>query len=269
MADSLQDELLSIPGIASAEFEGSQEHPVGVRVQLAVGADPNEVGQAVQRVLASHGMRSQVAHEESESFLPAGSVVNLSDYENQPVEDRAEPEPDAATAEADVEVMPGPPPAVEVPEVEVGAATPDASGDEDDLALESAEPEVAVTEEPTPAAPEPQPSAGPVSIAGVGVDEDGTRLRVSVSASDGRVATRSVPATPHGLDDAAARAAVELAAPDTMPRVVAVVDGAIEGAPLVTVMLEGVAGRRFAGSSVVQGSRAYAVARATWAALQN
>jgi len=284
LADSLQDELLSIPGIAGAELEGSDDHPMGVRVQLATGADPGQVGEAVQRVLASHGMRSQMAHEEPESFLPAGSVVNLSDYENQAIEEAAavvsedeaagdaEPaEQDHDNVDADIEVMSGPPPVLEVPAVEVDAVAPVPTDDEG--AADQDGPEV-VADDAAGASlaaegPKEQPDdVAPDAIAGVGVDEDGTHVHVTVRSSNGRNAARSVPATSHGLDDAAAHATVELAAPDTMPRVIAIVDGSIEGAAVVTVMLEGVAGRRFAGSAVVQGSRAYAVARATWAALR-
>ncbi|MDJ0961873.1 MAG: hypothetical protein QNJ88_14560 [Acidimicrobiia bacterium] len=299
MADSLQDELLSIPGIASAEFEGSEEHPVGVRVQLAVGADPDQVGQAVQRVLASHGMRSQMAHEEPESFLPPGSVVNLSDYESQGAEDAAPADAadaetsdaaDVSPQEADLEVMSGPPPAIDLPTVEVDRAEADAPEADGDAVADAVAPErpeavvVAAPAEvddgaddvppPEPAAEVgeeshvvPSPTAEPASIGGVAVEEDEARVHITVRTNDGRVAARSVPATAHGLDAAAAEACVELAAPETQPRVLAVVDGMIEGAPIVTVMLEGLAGRRFAGTSVVHGSRAYAVARATWAAL--
>lgn len=284
MAGSLQDELLSIPGIAGAELEGSEDHPLGVRVQLATGANPSQVGEAVQRVLASHGMRSQMAHEEPESFLPAGSVVNLSDYENQAIEadaavDRADQgsvdveaaEHHRSSVEADIEVMSGPPPVVEVPEVEVDAVAPVPTHEEE--AVDPEEPELVAddaadtTIAEAPAEDEPS-GVAPEAIAGVGVDEDVTHVHVTVKSSNGRSASRTVPATPHGFDDAAAQATVELAAPDTMPRVIAIVDGSIEGAAIVTVMLEGVAGRRFAGSAVIQGSRAYAVARATWAALQ-
>jgi len=60
VAESLRDELLAIPGIDGAEVDDG-DGVSGVRVQLAAGADPDRVGQAVQRVLATHGMRSTVA----------------------------------------------------------------------------------------------------------------------------------------------------------------------------------------------------------------
>jgi hypothetical protein len=280
LADSLRDELLAIPGIASAEFEGTEEQPLGVRVQLAVGADPETVGREVQRVLASHGMRSQLAEEER-----PGSVVNLSDYENGADEaiarnleelaakvgalrdetphievatEEAEPaviEPiagptpqlqaESPVGEAEVEVISGPPPSVAMPSVELDASEPEEAADEP----EAGEPVVEVT------------------LAAVTVEEDDTGVTVVARSSAGESSSRSVPATRHGLDEAAAMAAAELITPDTPPRVVAVTDQTVEGSPVVTVVLEIHSGRRVAGASVVHGSRAYAVALAAWAAL--
>jgi hypothetical protein len=57
MAEVLRNELLAVPGIAGAEVE-SDQGVAGVRIQLAVGADADEVGAAVRRILALHGMRS-------------------------------------------------------------------------------------------------------------------------------------------------------------------------------------------------------------------
>ena len=82
MADALQDELLAVPGIAGAEVE-SDSGVAGVRVQLAIGADAEEVGAAVRRILAHHGMRpaSETTDEESGRPPPPpgapGSVVSF------------------------------------------------------------------------------------------------------------------------------------------------------------------------------------------------
>ena len=59
-ADSLRDELLALPGVAEVELDGEAGAPAGVRIRLAVDADPDRVGLEVQRVLAAHGMRSRV-----------------------------------------------------------------------------------------------------------------------------------------------------------------------------------------------------------------
>ena len=60
-ANSLRDELMALPGVAEAEVDASGQSPSGVRVRLAADADAKLVGVEVQRVLASHGMRSRVA----------------------------------------------------------------------------------------------------------------------------------------------------------------------------------------------------------------
>jgi len=258
LVHSLQDELLAIPGIAGAAFDGDVAHPLGVRVQLAVGADPDTVGREVQRVLAAHGMRSQMADDDVPAPAPAqASVVNLSDYESEPnvstqPVSATEPAPPAPyvpvgdlAGEAEFELMEGPPPAVGLPQVTVDHAEPAPA--------------------PDGAAP---PVAAAVKIAGVAVDEDGSRVQIHVRLTNGLSASRSVPASLYALDEAAALAAAELASPDAVPRVVAVTDGTIGGSPVVTVVLEIAGGRRQAGASVVHGSRAYAVARASWAALQ-
>ncbi len=83
MAAALQEELLAVPGIAGAEVE-SDSGVAGVRVQLAVGADPDAVGSAVRRILTQHGMRpvgADGAEQEAERPPPPpgapGSVVSF------------------------------------------------------------------------------------------------------------------------------------------------------------------------------------------------
>ncbi len=56
----LRDDLLSVPGVESAQLDGDEMAPVGVRVHLAAGVDPTAVGDEVQRVLLLHGLRSEV-----------------------------------------------------------------------------------------------------------------------------------------------------------------------------------------------------------------
>lgn len=66
----LSDDLLSVPGVASAQLDGDAMTPNGVRVQLAPGVDAAVVGDEVQRVLSLHGLRSEV----SERVTDPGSV---------------------------------------------------------------------------------------------------------------------------------------------------------------------------------------------------
>jgi hypothetical protein len=65
--DTLRDELRSLPGVADAEVEaeGDLAVPANVRVRLHPEADPRLVGADVQRVLASHGMRSRVTGDDA------------------------------------------------------------------------------------------------------------------------------------------------------------------------------------------------------------
>jgi hypothetical protein len=60
-ADLLRDELLRVPGVESADIEGDALTPQGVRVRLSPGVDASAVGEEVQRVLAAHGLRSEMA----------------------------------------------------------------------------------------------------------------------------------------------------------------------------------------------------------------
>lgn len=60
-ADLLRDQLQRLPGVESAVIEGDALTPEGVRVRLAAGVDAAAVGEAVQRVLAAHGLRSEMA----------------------------------------------------------------------------------------------------------------------------------------------------------------------------------------------------------------
>jgi hypothetical protein len=56
----LRDDLLSVPGVESAQLDGDEMAPTGVRVHLAPGVDAGVVGDEVQRVLSLHGLRSEV-----------------------------------------------------------------------------------------------------------------------------------------------------------------------------------------------------------------
>lgn len=63
--DTLRQELMSLVGVAAADVDGTGDAaPSGVRVRLVPGADARAVGVQVQRVLASHGLRSRVSDEE-------------------------------------------------------------------------------------------------------------------------------------------------------------------------------------------------------------
>lgn len=117
MADSLRSDLLAIDGIAAAELEGTEEAPLGVRVQLAAGADAESVGIEVERVLANHGMRSHRAEEDAAA--EAASAPAPSNNSGPP------PPPGASSGDAAVLPMRGlipeytaPAPAAAAPELD-------------------------------------------------------------------------------------------------------------------------------------------------------
>jgi hypothetical protein len=246
MADSIRDELLSIPGIEEAELEGDTSTPAGVRVRLSADADTDTVGQEVRRVLATHGMRSH---------------VTASDAPVNP--------PPPPGAPASVVTLPGvsiaPPPPVFAEEAPA----------REEL-LERAE-EVpsraqSIEELPGPATPESaSPGRGGVRrLQSVAVEEGRGGVLVRVSADDDTSAERRSRPGAAGLDDAVVAAIGELvdrkAAP---PLVLQVVEHEVAGTPLVTVVLELGDGSRRVGSAVAEGGRVYAVGYAAWLALSS
>jgi len=118
---SLRRDLLEIPGIQTAELEGDAAAPSGVRVQLSAGVDAQLVGEEVRRVLAAHGLRSEVGE-------PAASpVVAISD--RVPSVPMVQPDPLSAAAD---EPAVAPPVLVET----VPATEPHAPGILDAIAVE-------------------------------------------------------------------------------------------------------------------------------------
>ena len=220
-ADTLRNELLSLPGVAAAEVEGEGVTPDNVRVRLHPEADPRAVGADVQRVLASHGMRSRVTGDDG----PPAPAVSL------PAAD-----------------LPIPPRPVMPPPVPVPAEAPT----------------------PEPALLHPaEPSDGGVAsaLASLTVEESSDGVMVVATAADGRRFSQRTVAT----EDAVAAAVVAVVgalAEGRPPRLLSASLGSTEGTEVVTVLVERVDGIRTAGAAVVKAGRAYAVARATWAALR-
>jgi hypothetical protein len=130
---------------------------------------------------------------------------------------------------------------------------------------------------PLPAAPPAPPeepvavaAAAPVARAGalewVRLEESASALEVTVGANDGRQATSRSPVTEEGLAEAVIGAVGALLVGGG-PRVIAVDWATVDGCRVVTVVLEAPDGTKGAGAGLVRASRAYAVAKAAWAAL--
>jgi hypothetical protein len=245
MAYSLHDELLAIPGIDGAVLEGDAGRPQGVRVRLALDADPVLVGREVQRVLASHGMRSQMADESAVATAPPRQVVDLAEYE-----DDSPPAP--------VAPPPAPPPTPALADLEMVAEAGEGGTDIAERLVAPGPPE-------TVPAPSDAPRSG-VGLAAVSVTEDADGIDVVVVAGDGRRVSRPARAGGDAIDRAAAAATVALVSAEG-GRVVALHDWEVEGSAVITVVMEDDTGRRHAGATTIEGSRAYAVARAVWVAL--
>ncbi|HEX9854597.1 MAG TPA: hypothetical protein VGC47_04725 [Acidimicrobiia bacterium] len=225
MVDSLRSDLLSIEGIASAELDGDDESPAGVKVRLTAGADAQVVGREVRRVLARHGMTSQ---------MPAAD-----------------------------EFAAGPPPPPGAPVLllpSVQTTTSDREGVTVDLRSEG----VAVDR---PDDDESEHDGAESGLASIAVEEGRNGVTVRVNGN-GRIASRRARASGTGLDEAIVSAVGEiLVESSTPPLLVKALSETIEGTQIVTVLVEVGDGARRAGSAVLEGGRAYAVARAVWVAL--
>jgi hypothetical protein len=227
-ADSLRDELLAIPGIDGAELD-DDGGVSGVRVQLAAGADPDRVGVAVQRVLATHGMRSTVTPNPIPTAGPppppgAASVVAFPQGGRE-----------GATGDRTVVVPPE-------------ANRSDEGSD---------------TEEPVPVS---RPISPPV-LDVVTVEEGGAGVMVQVVGRDGSRVERRARSTGKGLDEAVVAAVADLVGANPPPQVVGIHDETVGDAHSVTVVIE-VGGAAYrAGAAVVEAGRSFAVAQAAWMAL--
>ena len=239
--DSLREELMAVPGVAEAEVDESGTNPSGVRVRLAPDADAQSVGIEVQRILASHGMRSRVNGGENGSGSGQGNGSSAPAVTPLPTNMGA---PSMA-----------PPSAPPMPR-----AAPPSNGGTEMSFSPSGE---------TPPAYEPPSAAGrDAKFANLRVDESPEGLVITATASDGRSLTQRSGPSEDGLYESVV-SAVGALADGRPPTLVNVERKAIDGTEIVTVVVERADGTRFAGSAVVRAGKAFAVARATWSALRS
>jgi hypothetical protein len=105
------------------------------------------------------------------------------------------------------------------------------------------------------------------SIERVSVEEGRSGIAVTIVTTDGRSETDVARSTEGGVDRTVVLVAARLAAPNNPdPIVIDVDERRIEGVDIVMIVLD-CNGRVAAGSSVIGAGRAYALARATWAAV--
>jgi len=170
----LQDDLLSVPGVESAQLDGDTMAPSGVRVHLAPGADPGAVGDEVQRVLSLHGLRSEVGGDGTDhvSLEPEASVHDVATSMLSSV--RVTEGRDGVVVDAIAD------------DVTVSVRAAGAAGPAFDQAVVSAVAELAgATSNPLVRSVDVRDIGG-TSVATVVIDEDGDRLVGSAIVEGGR-----------------------------------------------------------------------------------
>ena len=135
------------------------------------------------------------------------------------------------------------------------APPPPPSPDEEEIE------DIDIKEEGRPAA------AGLVRLSSLTLEERPDQVTVTIGGSDGSSASRTGPATARGLEEAIVRAVAALAVPGVEPALLSLEESEVGGRQVITAVVEGPEGRPAAGSAVVQAGRAFAVAKAVWAAL--
>lgn len=253
-SEALRAELMALPGVAFAEVDvNDASAPAGVRVRLTPDADARRVGAEVQRVLASHGMRSR--------FSDAPPAEQTSPFAPPPP---ATPPP---TAPSPTAVSPTfPPPPLEAPPIAAVAPHVEVMATPEPVAVE--EPPAPVRMAAVPDLPaEPPKRVIPGGLQAVAVEERADGLAVRVTLDDGRVGSHGLTADDGAILDAAVIAAVA-AAVGVEAETAATEWMEVDGVSIVTVVLRLGDGALVAGAGVVRVGRAYAVGMAARAALQ-
>jgi hypothetical protein len=132
---------------------------------------------------------------------------------------------------------------------------------DDDAVIE----DVAVIDDEQQTAPERNGSIA--RLDSVAVVEGRLGIVVTVTASNGSEVSHAAASSEGGVETAVVKAAARLvdsASPD--PIVVEIEDRRVEGVDIVMIVLD-MDGKLVAGSAVVEAGRAFALGRATWAAL--
>lgn len=231
-AETLETELLAVPGVASAEVEaGNGVTLAGVKVKLAPDADARRVGVEVQRVLATHGMRSRFATKAAPP--PPAPAPSPNSSTSKPVQ----PPPPSTAPPADPPVPPMP--------------------------LDPAPAVVSVSEPPSSV---PPPAVPVLELRSVSVEERRDGLTATVVLADGRQAVRSVGVGGGELDAAVIAAIAEAAGEKVTTTAVEWLE--VDGGSVVTVVINLADGSLAAGAGVVRIGRAFAVGLATQSALQ-
>lgn len=290
VATSLQDDLLSIPGVEGAEIDGSHDAPAGLRIRISEGADQEAVGGAIRRVLSSHGLGTDtlLPGEAESAVAPVPSLETQRDEELSAVallvpdngnstmlSDMQEPDEVVEPEDTAVIDLTDNGPAhrspdegvVEEASEHLAASVAPGSWEEADAPsfVEPRATEDSTVEDETVEVPGVGDSVA--RIESVAVVEARSGIVVTVVASNGNEASHVASSSEGGVEAAVVIAAARLvdpASPD--PMVVEIEDRRVEGVDIVMIVLD-MDGRIVAGSAIVEAGRAFALGRATWAAL--
>lgn len=226
--------LRALPGVADAELAADSAE--GVRVRLSANADPTDVAAAVRDVLAEYGLRGRMA----------------------PPQARIEPSGPPPPPEEAVSQLPG-------PRLVQTTLIPDEPVAQDELESFIRDPE------PATVAPPPEPAevagSGRGLLARVRVQEDREGVAVTVDTDDGRSVTRRGRPSDAGVREAVVAAVGELSGDQPPPVLLSVDEHRLGEHNLITVLLQRHDGSYHVGSALVGAEKAFALARAAWAAL--
>ena len=269
VAASLQDDLLSIPGVEGADIEGSASAPEGLRIRISEGANQEAVGGAIRRVLGSHGLGTDTqlpgeAHRDLDvdggvstdtSHADEGhTIIDLTD-DGSETPDFAEEPRSSDTASSGPEVS---------RESRVGVSETSDDSDKDDYPsfLLPRSPQV-----PKPLSARERQGMAISRIERVAVEEGRDGITVTVTSSDGTTAIKTATSSESGVELAVVLAAARLVnatGPD--PLLVDLEDRRIKGTDMVVIVLD-IDGTLMTGSAVVVAGRPFAIGRAAWAAM--
>lgn len=241
---SLQDDLLAIDGVEHAEVDGDGSSPSGLRIRVSHDADQRLVGESIRRVLSAHGLGT-------DTQLPGEPSVTGDT-------------PESAVAMASVsEIAAQAAPAT--------VSTLEAVDDSRDEGQASYEPllEPPHRSSATDTGPPGTTRPARVTIEKVAVEEGRDGIVITVVASDGQSETELARSTDGGVEHAVVLAASRLASPGAPdPIVIEIEERRVEGVDIVMIVLDD-NGVVKAGSAVVGAGQAFALGRATWAAMLN
>ncbi len=270
---SLQDDLLSIPGVEAADIEGSSSAPEGLRIRISESANQRAVGGAIRRVLGSHGLGT-------DTHLPGESSTDIlsdQDVDSEVSSDGVE----SNEVHTIIDLTDDGP---ETPDSAEEIELSDAPGSDLSASAESSVRSSASSSDPdngdfpsfllprSPQTPQetsvPETQGVPIArIERVAVEEGRDGIVVTVTSSDGTEARRAATSSESGVELAVVLAAAQLvnaSAPD--PKLVNLEDRRIEGTDMVMIVLD-LDGELVTGSAVVAAGRPFAIGRAAWAAM--